>query len=50
MIVVIKKKREINKGRGESRNKENLAKLEAYIKLHDTQSTIYNNRELRSES
>ena len=50
MIVVIKKKREINKGRGDSRNKENLAKLEAYIKLHDTKPVISNNRELRCGS
>lgn len=44
----IKKKREINNGRGDSKNKENLKKLEAYLKLHDDiKPDIQDNRGLR---
>jgi hypothetical protein len=39
-MTAVRKKREVNKGRGESKNKENLRKLEAYIKLNDTKSDI----------
>jgi hypothetical protein len=41
---VVRKQREINKGRGNSKNKENLAKLEAYIKLNDIKSDFQDNR------
>lgn len=45
-MTVVRKQREINKGRGNSKNKENLAKLEAYIKLHDTKSDFQDNRRI----
>ena len=44
MKTVIKKK-----GRGESRNKSNLEKLEAYLKLHDVKPNIQDNRGLRNK-
>lgn len=46
MKTVVRKQREVNKGRGNSKNKENLAKLEAYIKLHDTKSDFQDNRRI----
>lgn len=46
-MTVVKKKEE-KRGRGESRNKSNIEKLEAYLKLHDIKSIISDNRELCS--
>lgn len=37
------------KGRGESRNKSNIEKLQAYLKLHDVKPNIQDNRELRDK-
>lgn len=49
-MTVFRKKREVNKGRGESRNASNIKKLEKYLELNDIKSIISDNRELRSGS
>jgi hypothetical protein len=43
-MTAVRKKREINKGRGDSRNKENLKKLELYLKLQSQTDSLQNDK------